>query len=77
MPKMGPLCDFLFSPHGLRNPFPDDHVVGDRWWKSCKVVLQELGSRYLHVLPTRIAKKKTRLHVDVVLPVILEDGGEF
>ena len=46
--------------------------------KRCTVVLQDLGSRYLHVLPTRIAKnRKTRLHVDVVLPVILEDGGEF
>ena len=24
-PEMGPLFDFLFSPHGHRNPFPDEH----------------------------------------------------
>jgi len=27
--------------------------------------------------PPESQKTKTRLHVDVVLPVILEDGGEF
>ena len=77
-PDMGPLFDFLFSPHGLRNPLPEDDVVGDKWWKSCKVVLQELRSRYLHFMPTPIAKRNAfACRCTVMLPVILDDGGAF